>query len=64
MDRIIDPHGANGRRISTVDNIALEENGSREEQIEFSFPTTGDNQRVDILKAGTNCAFAQLVPSD
>ena len=52
----------NGRQISTVDNIALEDNGSREEQIEFSFPTTEDNQRVDILleKQGSSFPYRGL----
>jgi uncharacterized membrane protein len=39
----------NGGQILTVGNIHLEDNGSSEAQIKFSFPTAGENQRVDIL---------------
>jgi uncharacterized membrane protein len=39
----------NGHQVSTVDNINLEDDESTEKQINFSFPTAGENQRVDIL---------------
>lgn len=39
----------NGGEIFTVDNIQLEDNETGEVQINFSFPTAGENQRIDIL---------------
>jgi uncharacterized membrane protein len=52
----------NGQLLSIVDKVSLEDNGSSEEEINFSFPGAGDNQRVDLLleKQGASFPYRSL----